>query len=483
VVTEGAAGAIPATDLKAADDYSARKVERRGIDKIPASERHASPRDLLFIWAAAVFNFAYVVYGAFVVYIGLSFTQAILVILVGHLSYLLVGFYSLQGPKAGTAAFVINRAPFGLNGGRGISWFNWVTVVGYEIITSLIAVLAGLALFAKMGVGSSTGLKIALILAVICGQTLLPFFGHAAVAKFLRLLIAPFTVLLVILSVLLVQKIDVSKLDQSASWENITIALALVFAVAGLGWANMANDYSRYLPEGTPPRKIVTYVTLGAAVPSFVLMVLGAGIATTVSSATDPVSGLSTTFASWFVVPYLLAIIAQTVPTNALNLYSSGLTLQAAGLPVRRYQAVLIDSTICLGLTTAIIFSNGFNTLVHNFLLFTILWLSAWAGVFGVDVLLRRNRYEGEALLNANNRSFGAIGGFNVAGVVALGLGILASAMWIDTSVYVGPLSKATGGSDFSAEIGFAVAAIAYAALKRFESSRQRAGREAYGQA
>jgi purine-cytosine permease-like protein len=460
--------------VTAAEDYDPLKIERRGIEQIPESERHTRPRDLCFIWAAAVFNFAYVVYGAFVVYIGLSFWQAIAVIVIGHLSYLLVGFFSLQGPQAGTAAFVINRAPFGLNGGRAISWFNWVTVVGYEIITSSIAVLAALALFGKIGIGSSTALKLVLIVAVIGFQTLLPFLGHAAVTRFLRILLVPFAVLLVLLAVLLAGKVDPGKLDQSASWEGITLAFALVFAVAGLGWANMGNDYSRYVSKHVPKRQIVAAVTLGATVPSIVLMILGAAIATTVSSATDPVSGLSTAFASWFVVPYLLTIIAQTVPTNAINLYSSGLTLQAAGLRIRRYQAVLLDSVICLALTTAIIFSENFNARVHDFLLFTILWLSAWAGVFGVDVLLRRNRYDGEELLQANRRSFGSIGGFNVSGLLALLIGIAASAMCINTTVYVGPFSSATGGTDFSAVVGFAVGALAYAGFKRLEASRAR---------
>ena len=44
---------------------------------------------------------------------GLRFWQAAVVIVLGNLSYVITGFSSLQGPRAGTAAFTINRAPFG----------------------------------------------------------------------------------------------------------------------------------------------------------------------------------------------------------------------------------------------------------------------------------------------------------------------------------------------------------------------------------
>ena len=115
------------------------------------------------MWAGALFNVEYVVYGALIMSFGLRFWQAALVIVVGNLSYLIAGLGSLQGPKAGTAAFTINRAPFGPRGAKAIAVFNWMTQVGYEVEGLALIVLAGLALFGKAGVGSSTGLKIALI--------------------------------------------------------------------------------------------------------------------------------------------------------------------------------------------------------------------------------------------------------------------------------------------------------------------------------
>ena len=106
--------------------------EARGIEYIPLDERRGRPVDLFWMWAGALFNVEYVVYGALIISFGLAFWQAALVIVVGNLSYLITGVGSLQGPEAGTSVFAISRAPFGPNGSRLVSVFNWVTQVGYE---------------------------------------------------------------------------------------------------------------------------------------------------------------------------------------------------------------------------------------------------------------------------------------------------------------------------------------------------------------
>src|ERR1700733_5908079 len=105
------------------------RVEQRGIGYIPENERWATPRDLFGMWAGASVQFEYLVYGAVLMTFGFTFGQAVLLILVGNLSYLLLGVCSLQGPEAGTTAFTINRASFGPNGSRLMALFNWATQV------------------------------------------------------------------------------------------------------------------------------------------------------------------------------------------------------------------------------------------------------------------------------------------------------------------------------------------------------------------
>src|SRR5262249_8898848 len=146
-------------------------------------------------------------------------------------------------------------------------------------------------------------------------------------------------------------------------------------------------------------RAIFGWVTLGAFLPSTLMMFLGAFIATAVPAANDPISGLPKVFSAWFLVPYLVVIIFQLLAGNCVVLYSSCLTLQAIGLKVKRYQAALIDTAFCAALTAVTIFSNNFNTLLGDFLLFIIVWAAPWGAIYLVDWALRRGRYRTEDLL------------------------------------------------------------------------------------
>ena len=77
-------------------------VEHRGIEHVPLSSRWGKPSGLFWMWAGAVWNVEFVVYGGLaVVVFGLSFAQAVVVIIIGNLFYLLTGLASLQGPRAG----------------------------------------------------------------------------------------------------------------------------------------------------------------------------------------------------------------------------------------------------------------------------------------------------------------------------------------------------------------------------------------------
>ena len=97
--------------LSGGSEPSLTTVEHRGIEHIPQADRWGRPSGLFWMWAGAVWNVEFVVYGALaVVVFGLSFAQAVIVILVGNLFYVLTGLASLQGPQACTTTFAISRA-------------------------------------------------------------------------------------------------------------------------------------------------------------------------------------------------------------------------------------------------------------------------------------------------------------------------------------------------------------------------------------
>lgn len=438
------------------------RIEVRGIEHIPPADRYGSPRQLGGMWAGALFNVTNVVYGALVIAVGLDLTQAVIAILIANATWVVVGLASLPGPTAGTTAFASSRAAFGINGNRLVAVCNWAQQVGYEAVDLSLVALAALALLAKVGVGSSNGLKVILVIAGALLQSVLPLLGHRSILRALRLLLIPFAVLFAILAVLVATKLHLGH-GHPASWAAWFGGLAVAISSSGLGWAVNGSDFSRYLPQDTPAKRIVGTVTLAGAVPVTLLMLLGAAVATVVPSANDPISGLPHAFPSWFLVPYLFGIVVQLLAVNALDLYSSGVTLLAIGVPIRRFQAVALDAVISGAITLAVVLSGSFNTYLSDFLLFMIVWFSPWAAIYCIDYLLRGGRYDLASLAGAGR--YRRPGGVHLPGVVAQAAGTAASLCWINTSVFVGPLSRAMGGTDLSVPAGLVVAGVLYTAL------------------
>jgi len=133
VTDGGSSGALVLDARPGTEDYQAGKLEQRGIELIPESDRRMRPSGLFWMWAGAMWNVEFLVYGALIVSFGLSFWQAVWAILIGNVFYALLGIAGLPGPETGTTAFMISRAPFGRNGNRAPSLFNWITQVGFEI--------------------------------------------------------------------------------------------------------------------------------------------------------------------------------------------------------------------------------------------------------------------------------------------------------------------------------------------------------------
>lgn len=465
----------------AAPHVGALTIEPKGIEYIPDHERRGKPNGLFWMWAGAVWNVEFLVYGTIIVaFFGLSFAQAVPVIIIGNIFYLLAGLASMQGPLAGTTAFGVSRAPFGVKGNRVPSVFNWITQVGFEIEGIALVVLAAVALFAKGGITANDGLKAVLIVVAVLIQAFLPFVGHAAMLKVLKWLTYPFIALFIVLAALTVGKVHLNTIPHGAGWGSLFVALALIISAGGLGWTENANDYSRYLPADTDKKRIVFAVALGGAIPSMLLEILGAAVAFAVPSsqagAIASVTGLVAVFPSWFVWPYLIFAIFQLFAINSVDLYSSGVTLQSIGLHLKRYHCVIIDTIVCAGFTFYAIFSSRFTQLLSDFLLFIIVWLGPWCAIYLVDYFFRGGRYDSAALMNESGGRYYGNGGIHWPAMIAQGVGMVAAALWLNAySPYVSVLSSHVDGSDFSVFMGLFFGGITYYLLARKSVKAQQA--------
>jgi nucleobase:cation symporter-1, NCS1 family len=443
-------------------------IERRGIEHIPQADRWGRPSGLFWMWAGAVWNVEFVYYGAIaVVFLDLSFAQAVLIILLGNLSYVLTGLASVQGPQAGTTTFAISRAAFGPRGNKLPSFFNWITQVGFEIEGIAFIVFAAIVLMAKAGFTAGSAAKIVFVIVAVAIQAVLPTLGHAAVLKVLRWLAIPFIVLFAVMAVLTAAKANLHAAPHGAGWGMMLVFLALVISAGGLGWTENANDYSRYLRSSTNRKRIVLAVALGAAIPSALLEILGAAVGTAVPEAANSPTGLVAGFQSWFVIPFLIFAIFQLFAINTLDLYSSGVTLQSLIPSLKRVHCVAIDTVVCGVIAAYAVFSSSFFGLLTGFLLYIILWLAPWCAVYLVDSWLRRNRYDHDGLLTERGGRYFRRGGVHWSAIVAQVAGGLAAYLWLNASTggvlaSTGPLSDRAAGSDLSVFIGLIVGGLVY---------------------
>ena len=181
----------------------------------------------------------------------------------------------------------------------------------------------------------------------------------------------------------------------------------MVMTGFGLGWINIAADWSRYQRRDAPGAAIVGWNTFGGAVAPVLLVIFGlllAGSSDTLSAdiAADPIGTLGTLLPTWFLVPFLLAAILALVSGAVLGIYSSGLTLLSLGVRIPRPAAAFVDGVILtLGTIWVVFFAEDFLGPFQSFLITLGVPLAAWAGIMIADIALRKRDYDEEALFDA----------------------------------------------------------------------------------
>jgi len=303
-------------------------------------------------------------------------------------------------------------------------------------------------------------------------QMILPLLGHATISKVLRYLAYVFIVFFAVLAGFTFNRLHLSTFHaKPVTFAVWTTALVLIISVGGLGWTENGNDYSRYLPRTTPMSRTFWAATLGGAIPSVILELLGVFAYTITQKNFVGITqlGVPQSFPEWFVTPFLIFAIFQLLSINTIDMYSSGVTLQALGVPVRRWGAVIIDTVVCAVVTGLILFHGNFSKDFAGFLLYIVVWLAPWFGILITDWLLRRRQYDSLSLRSSRGGLYWRNGGIHWPGVIAQLVGMAAALMWINASTayppYTGPISDhfpGLAGGDFSWAIGIIVGALVY---------------------
>ncbi|CAM5306917.1 allantoin permease [Streptomyces spiroverticillatus] len=446
------------------------RVEAHGIDHIPDRERHGHPRQLFSVWAAANVTFLALVTGGSLILMGLTLGQALAAIVIGNLFWLLTGLLAISGPSAGTPSEVITRAMYGVLGNRvNNAIVGWLISVCYFAINLAAAASAAFALVEMTGITANTFVKVVVVIVVASLTLTIGVYGHGLIMKLYLPITLALSAVFAVVAVAVFQHADfgyapAEKLTGTPLWATLIGGVALM-AAAPLSYTTSA-DFSRYLPRTTSPKAVLGWTALGGFLPSVFVCTLGALAATAVDM-TDPQAGLRKLLPGWFGPVLLLALVLGTIAINALTSYSAGLALQAVGVSIRRSRSVIVDGVVAVALTLYGLFTAGFLDTVNSMLEVTVAIVGPAMAVYATDIILRRNRYDGRALMDESPQGpYWFTGGFNPAGTVALVCGVAVAALCVN-NVYTGPIATALGGIDLALPAGLVVSALLYAVLAR----------------
>ncbi|GGT16966.1 purine-cytosine permease family protein [Streptomyces purpureus] len=439
-------------------------VETHGIDPIPDNERHGSAKDLFWLWFGSNLTFTYVINGALAVTFGLSFWQATAVVVIGGLAFFAISAAGLGGIRTGTATLVLSRAAFGVLGNLPAGVLNWVVSIGYTIVNTVVGTFALEAFFADLGwQGGNTARGLALLITLTL-TFVVALWGHATVQFAERWMAYVLAIGFAALLLFLLPGTDTgapAAAPGAAGW-----SLAFVVMLAGpFSYVPMPADYTRYLPRTTSLRAITWSGALGGFLSSLALGVAGVAAATQ-TDMTDAVAGTEKLLPGWFQPLFLALVLGGSVTNSIITLYSSSLNLQVLGIPWSRARAILISAAVTALGSLAALFLTDFTSSLLSFLSLLIVVFAPWAGVFLADMVLRRCRYDSDALHAGRAGAYWYRHGYHPAGMGALLTGLLFAVLTCDSELWTGPLVAPLGGADLTL-LGSVVSALTYWALAR----------------
>ena len=460
-------------------------IEHTGIEIVPESQRTARPRDLFWPWFAANISVLGISYGSFLLEWGISFWQATTVALIGIVfSFFLCGVIAIAGKRGSAPTMVLSRAAFGVHGQKIPGVMSWLTSIGWETFLTIIAVLATATIMGHLGVTGDTGVKIIAAIVVAALVVIASVLGYHTIMKLQSVITWVTGAVTVLYIALTVQHIDLDAVFALPAGPPGAVIGALVMMMTGfgLGWINIASDWSRYQRRDARDSAIIFWNTFGSAVAPIVLVIFGLllvgsqpELADQVSD--DPIGALAAILPVWVLVPFLITAVLGLVSGAVLGIYSSGLTLLSLGINIPRTRAALIDGLILTaGTVWVVFFAEGFFGPFQSFLITLGVPLAAWAGILIADILSRKKDYDEAALFDANGR-YGAfdwvsIGTFVAASIIGWGFVVNAFAEDAAWNNWQGYLLFLVGGRDgawawanlgvfFALVLGFVVTLVA----------------------
>jgi NCS1 nucleoside transporter family len=405
---------------------------------------------------------------------GLSLRDASLVILFFTLiSTLPVAYMCTWGPKTGMRQLVQARFSFGKYFVSILVLLNLATLTGFCVVDSIIGGQALSAVKSGETISATVGIVIISLLALV-----IAFFGFQVLHHYERWAWIPALIALIIAT-----GCGGKGLSQQVEAPAATASQILSFGslVAGfmLPWAALASDFSTYMHPKAPPMRIAAYTYVGLALPTILLMTLGAAMGGATPNNPEWKAGYDVNAASGVLAAmlhpaggfgrFVTIVLGFSMLGNlSATMYSITLNLQMLVPWLFRIPRVIFSIVItAIVIGVAVEAAKSFFVNLENFLGVIGYWSAAFIGIILVEHLLfRRGSFiaytkDDEAWDDMRKLPWGIAA--VTAGIVCLGLLVPGmSQIW-----FTGPIGRETG--DIGFEVAFALSALAYVPFRFLE--------------
>jgi NCS1 nucleoside transporter family len=446
-------------------------VEEFGVEPIPAELRTVGWRDLFAI--LFTFNLSPLVYvlGAIAVTAGgLPLWWAAASIGLGTLvANLMLIVVARAGVDYGLPGQVAMRATFGQWGARGLTSPYRVAASSYWFAAQALAGAFGF----QALIGTLTGDQPRLVpiaLGLAAASALLAIVGFDALRYFVRVVLplaVAFTAALVALYVASDEPaFSVSRVFDSPAQSFTWAGFATFVTVMWGGQLTVVTNVADFCRYARSRRHMQIGFLTGSTLGAFVAAWVGAYAAVAIGEVNPFAAAATLTDNRALVVLLLLAILAQTVSVNIMNVYTSGLSLVNTAPRLGRFAATALVSVAAVALAA---FPDFINEAERWFTHLGNVAAPVTGVVLADYVVVKRSRIEVAELFDSRGR-YRYFHGLNLAGALAVTVGV---------AVYYG-----VPDSWLKAAWGVVCGAAAYLALVRAQallgSQTDRARRTSY---
>lgn len=448
------------------------RIEMRGLEPVPDSQRHGHSRELYFIWAAALADFFSILAGQLLIsVIGLGVWDAILVLFLGALAgAVLLGLLGVTGTRSGAPQIVFSRLAFGRRGAAIGGILTALIAIGFFSYDCAIAVSTAKAL-PVFGAGPPALAVALMLLAMIAGCMLVAVFGHRTITLVQTVQAPTFMILVAVVAIALAPRFHpgyTSGLSPGPHVAAMLLGFTATFALM-VSWATYAGDYSRYLPRRTGAVAISAWSGAGALTTLVLCGVIGVLVQSSEPQSLDFAGLIVRHLPPWLAWVFVAFIVIAEMSSNYLNLYTGALSALASGIRLRRWRAALLFGVLG-GAIAAIVLLLGdrFESLYLNFLTVTYVWFPAWCVVVLADFWRRRKTLDPTRLEAAR---LGQLPAWRWPALATFGLGTLVTLLFYqEPGFYQGLAAHLLFGeqpADISAFAGIGLSVVLFVLLVR----------------